>query len=125
MVWRKPSPDLIQFLDEALAGYHCQRKPMFGSPVYWVNGNMFAGVHQNSLFARLSEADRRAVFAASDEATPFEPMPGRPMKEYVVLPEALFVEWVGRAHRYALTLPPKAAAPRQPKRAGGSATGRG
>ena len=40
MVWRKPTPELIQFLDEVLAGYDSQRKPMFGSPVYWVNGNM-------------------------------------------------------------------------------------
>jgi TfoX/Sxy family transcriptional regulator of competence genes len=118
MVWRKPTPELIQFLDEVLARYDCQRKPMFGSPVYWVNGNMFAGVHQNSLFLRLSEADRQAVFAATDEATPFEPMPGRPMREYVVLPETLFPEWVERAHRYALTLPPKAPATGRSKRSG-------
>jgi TfoX/Sxy family transcriptional regulator of competence genes len=122
MVWRKPSPELIRFLDEVLASYQCQRKPMFGSPVYWVNGNMFAGVHQGSLFVRLSEADRQAIFAASDEAAPFEPMPGRPMKEYVTLPESLLPEWVERAHRYALTLPPKVAAPSRPKRGRGSTT---
>jgi len=45
----------------------------------------------------------------------FEPMPGRPMKEYAVVPPSIVAKpkelgaWIERAHRYGVTLPPKAA----------------
>ena len=44
-----------------------------------------------------------------------DPMPGRPMKEYAVVPPSIVVKpkelgaWIERGHRYGLTLPPKAA----------------
>ena len=46
-------------------------------------------------------------------AKPFEPLKGRIMKEYIVVPESLytdaksFEEWLKRAHAYAASLPPK------------------
>jgi TfoX/Sxy family transcriptional regulator of competence genes len=87
-------------------------KKMFGQPAAFVNGNMFMGVFGKDLFVRLSEPDRteaktKAGFVA------FEPMPGRAMKEYWVLPptvvknRALAIRWVARSLTYALTLPPK------------------
>jgi hypothetical protein len=51
--------------------------------------------------------------AANPEATKFEPMAGRVMKEYVVLPESIynnatvFSKWLDRSYEYVLSLPIK------------------
>jgi TfoX/Sxy family transcriptional regulator of competence genes len=118
MPWEKPSPDLMRKLDDAVvaaaqaSGVQVELKPMFGCPAYFTNGNLFAGVHQSSLMLRLPEASRAEAVALG--GGPFEPMPGRPMKEYVVLPtavlddEAATADWVRRGAEYAASLPPKA-----------------
>ena len=86
-------------------------RPMFGQPAAFVGGNMFLGVFGDQVFVRLGEADRAAAGAAG--ATPFEPMAGRPMREYVVLPPKLLNDrkaaegWAARSLKYALGLPPK------------------
>jgi TfoX/Sxy family transcriptional regulator of competence genes len=67
---------------------------MFGGPAYFVNGNMFAGVLGEQLMVRLDADDRAELLDADPGAVPFEPMPGRPMREYVTLPESI---WGGRA----------------------------
>ena len=69
-----------------MAPFNCDKRMMFGSPVYTVNNNMFAGAHQSSLFVRLSEHDRQDLRARHPDARPFEPMEGRVMKEYMLLP---------------------------------------
>lgn len=85
---------------------------VFGQPAAFVAGNMFLGVFGDAVFVRLSEADRAEAARASG-ARPFEPMPGRPMREYVVLPAAVLNNpqaarrWVGRSLEYAEGLPPK------------------
>jgi hypothetical protein len=75
---------------------------------------MFMGLHQDSLILRLGEDDR-AEFLSRYGAGLFEPMPGRPMKEYVVVPPALAYddavdEWVRRSRAYAEQLPAKKSA---------------
>jgi len=73
---------------------------------------MFAGLHQESFIVRLSEADRASA-GERHGARAFEPMPGRPMREYVVLPEAVLADrrklatYMRRALDYAGSLPPK------------------
>ena len=100
-------------LETAMAPFNCDKRMMFGSPVYTVNNNMFAGTHQSSLFVRLSEHDRQDLRARHPDARPFEPMEGRVMKEYMLLPTDVypnaetFHEWLSRSHEYALSLPPK------------------
>jgi len=43
----------------------------------------------------------------------FEPMPGRPMMGYIVLPkpvysdDTIFAKWLDKSVKYASTLPPK------------------
>ncbi len=74
MAWKKASVELGGLLAEAIESFDCQRKMMFGAPVYMVNGNMLAGVHQDSIFVRLSAENRAAVQAACDEAAPFGAM---------------------------------------------------
>lgn len=85
-------------------------RPMFGSVAAFVGGNMFMGLVSNELFVRLSEPERAAL--AREGGRALEVMPGRPMKEYVTLPDwqtrATDVrEWGAQALAYALTLPPK------------------
>jgi TfoX/Sxy family transcriptional regulator of competence genes len=85
MTWRKSPDALIQAFDHCLpivAGV--QRKAMFGYPCAFVKGHLFCGLHQESIIVRLPEARRDALMA--DGASVFEPMPGHPMKEYVVAP---------------------------------------
>ena len=111
--WKKSSPELAKVLDAALIRFPCDKRPMFGSPVFWINRNMFAGIHEDNLFIRLSENDRKDLLKKYPSAKPFEPLKGRIMKEYIVVPESLyadaksFQEWLKRAHEYAASLPPK------------------
>lgn len=104
---------MVEYLDSYLGGYRAERKQMFGCPVYFVNGNMFAGVQADSLFIRLSAEDREAAFRFSDEVAAFEPVKGQTMKDYAVFPESLlvnrevFTQWLDRSYAHVSQLPPK------------------
>jgi TfoX/Sxy family transcriptional regulator of competence genes len=95
---------------------------MFGYPAAFVNGNMFAGVHQTNVVVRLSEQGRAEAIAGG--ARQFEPMPGRPMREYVVIPpsqlddRAQLSQWLDQAFRFAAAMPVKEPQPRKAKRTG-------
>lgn len=111
--WKKTPPELVEFLHASVKGIPCRLKPMFGYPVYFINDNMFIGTHQDNLFLRLSEKDRKSLEQENDEVHLFEPLPGRVMKDYVVLPESLvgnkaaFAEWLRKSAEYVSSLPPK------------------
>jgi TfoX/Sxy family transcriptional regulator of competence genes len=87
-------------------------KKMFGQPAAFANGNMFMGVFGEDLFVRLSEPDRNEARTQAGFVA-FEPMPGRAMSEYWVIPRSVVKnpdearQWVARSLRYALTLAPK------------------
>ncbi|HEX3081729.1 MAG TPA: TfoX/Sxy family protein [Candidatus Saccharimonadia bacterium] len=89
-------------------------RPMFGHLAAFGadNGQMTAGVYGTEVNLRLSEADRAELMATYD-AKLFEPLPGRPMREYVVVPEEvqadekLLEHWLQRAIDYTSGLPPK------------------
>ena len=121
MAWKKVSQELSDFLAAALKLFVCQKKMMFGCPFYFVNNNMFTGLHQDSLFVRLAEAERQQLRAEFDEAAPFEPMPGMIMKEYLILPESLyhnpelFHNWLNGSYRYGASLPVKVSKARRNK----------
>ena len=120
--WRKPRADLVELLDEVMpqAEPPVEFKPMFGGPCYWTGGNMFAAVHQESILVRLGESDR-AELLAQPGAHLFEPMEGRPMREYVVFPAAMLSDraalsaWLAKGLAYAASLPPKEKKPRKRK----------
>jgi TfoX/Sxy family transcriptional regulator of competence genes len=123
MQWRKSPPELIaRFAASLPDDAACERRTMFGYPAAFVNGNMFTGLHQESMIVRL-DAETRTAFQRLG-GQPFEPMPGRVMREYLAVPDALLGEtrslrrWVGKAFAYAASLPPKTKAVRRPVKRG-------
>jgi TfoX/Sxy family transcriptional regulator of competence genes len=89
-------------------------RKMFGYPAAFVHGNMMAGVFGDGLFARLPP-DLRAELERDHGARPFEPMVGKPMKDYLGLPDAVVADEarlrdvLAAAYRATAALPPKAA----------------
>ena len=93
-----------------------QVRKMFGYPAAFLNGNMFAGLYDNYMIVRLSPKDIKAFFELHNSHA-FEPMPGRAMKEYAVIPTAVLnseselAEWLGKSFDYVNSMPAK-----QPKK---------
>ena len=85
-------------------------RPMFGTVAAFANGQMFMGLFNDELFVRLPEDERQAALAAGCRL--LEPMSGRPIREYVSVPDwrsapQRVPELAQRSLAYALTLPPK------------------
>ena len=118
--WRKPAPELVARFHEAVTGIEgLEVRKMFGFPAAFIGGNMTAGLHRDAFMVRLADEDRAARLAVG-WAT-FEPIPGRPMREYVTLPAEVTADvdatrhWVERAAAYVRTLPRKAPKPSRRK----------
>lgn len=85
MVFPKPTPGALARLEAWLPrDPRVTVRPMFGNKGAFANRQMFAGIFGDAVIVRLPEAERVALIAAGGQ--PFEPMPGRPMREYIVLP---------------------------------------
>ncbi len=111
--WRKSPPELVAKLDALLKhAPDAERRMMFGFPCAFLQGNMFTGLHQEQLFLRLSEVDK-AEFLEIPGSTPFAPVKGRVMSEYVTVPESMLADegqlkiWLARSLAYARSLPVK------------------
>jgi TfoX N-terminal domain len=112
---RPPAPELVELFGKLLPGSGGEGRAMFGCPCGFLGGNMFMGLFEDKLFVRLAQDDR-ARLLAEEGAAPFDPMGGRPMREYVVVPRGwlegdmddVLRAWVAKAAAYARTLPPKA-----------------
>jgi TfoX/Sxy family transcriptional regulator of competence genes len=89
-------------------------RPMFGNLSAFVNGNMFFGVFGNDLFLRLSVQDQVELLK-NKGASMLEPMKGRPMKDYVVIPKTwrerpeTVRSWVLKSIEWSGQLPAKKA----------------
>jgi TfoX/Sxy family transcriptional regulator of competence genes len=111
MAFRKSPQKLIETFEAAMPGAPAERRQMFGYPVGFVNGNMFMGLFGDVMHLRLPEELRIELIRIG--GAPFEPMPGRPMREYVVVPESVLksssklASWVDKALRHTMALPPK------------------
>jgi TfoX/Sxy family transcriptional regulator of competence genes len=111
----KSSPALLQAFAQVMATQPmAQTKTVFGSPAAFANGQMFAGIQNESFFLRLPDAERES-FMQTVSAQRWEPIAGRPMREYVVVPAPLIESpdqlnaWLGKSIAYVQSLPPKAA----------------
>ena len=88
-------------------------RPMFGNLSAFVNGNMFCGLFGDDLFVRVSEEDQSKLRKQGGKA--FEPMPGRAMTGYVVVPAGWQKKpdaarsWIVTALSWSKALPAKGA----------------
>ena len=111
----RPAPNELKLVfEKAIQAFpDTEPRKVFGYPAAVINGHMFAGLHQEDMILRLAEADRAKLLKRSGART-FEPMPGRPMREYVVAPPSMLdsatqlKNWLGKALEYTRSLPPKA-----------------
>jgi TfoX/Sxy family transcriptional regulator of competence genes len=128
MAWRKSSPQLIALFDSVVArDARVERRQMFGYPAAFAGGKLFASLHQESFILKLAPQDCERLKAELG-ARPFEPMPGRQMREFVVLPQGVLSDrstldrWLSRSLAYVAGLPGKkprqGAAARRKRRAG-------
>jgi TfoX/Sxy family transcriptional regulator of competence genes len=108
----KPPATLVDTFTRAIVELpDVERRHMFGYPAAFTNSQMFASLFQDQMIVRLSDAERRALGEKGGQ--PFEPMPGRPMHEYVTVPQTIresasaLRTWLAKAHAYATSLPPK------------------
>lgn len=91
MKWHKSPDALVQAFDHSLPIIEgVQRRAMFGYPCAFFNGHLFCGLHQDSIIVLLPEARRDALVA--EGASVFEPMPGRTMSAYVVVPSEIVAD---------------------------------
>jgi len=85
---------------------------VFGYPVAFVHGNMFAGLFGDGMFVRLAPSVRMALESLHGPL-PFEPMAGRQSKTYTRVPdavladEAAIADLLAGALTFAVALPPK------------------
>ena len=124
MAWKKSPAELVAAFERLVPAGGVERRQMFGYPAAFVAGNMFAGLHEDRFVLRLDEAG--CAEAKRLGATDFEPMPGRAMKGWVVLPSRFLADdaqgsrWIDRAHRHVATMPAKKKkAPKRATRRGG------
>lgn len=95
-----------------------ERRVMFGYPCAFTEGKMFTGVFAASVIVRLPEA-RRGEVTKPPSAVPFEPWPGRAMKEYIQLSGAMIASkaklkaLIREALEYTRSLPAKKRPPRR------------
>ena len=89
--WTKPPQGLVDLFHDSLPrdGRVTLRK-MFGFPCVSVNGNMAAGVFQEGVFARLGPETSMAL--AQEGVGPFEPIPGRASKTYLMLTDEILAD---------------------------------
>jgi TfoX/Sxy family transcriptional regulator of competence genes len=116
---KKKMPAFTKPTEKTVQAFHgatrhlpgAEARTMFGYPSVFLNGNMLASIFQDRIMVRLSESDRAE--AAQAGAKPFEPSPGRAMREYVELPASVVSSpaalraWIDRGRSFVASLPKK------------------
>ncbi len=106
------SPEaLVRTFENAMKDFPmAQQRKMFGFPAGFINGNMFAGLFNDKMILRLSSSDA----AKLPDTKQFEPMPGRAMTGWFVVPPRVVKSatklsvWMETAFGYTRKLPAKA-----------------
>jgi hypothetical protein len=108
----KSPPQLVERFATVMDRYpDTVRKKMFGYPAAFVGGNMATGLFADQWVVRLPDAEIEPAKAAG--AGSFEPVPGKPMKAFVVIPSADVDDdtaigvWVERGLAHAASMPSK------------------
>jgi hypothetical protein len=110
--FEKSPPELVARFAEVLDRHpETERKQMFGFPAAFVGGNLATSLFHDRWVVRLP--DDEAAAAKAGGAGSFEPVPGRPMKAYVLVPvedvadDAAIDAWVQRGLAHAGSMPKK------------------
>lgn len=121
------SPEAIAVFESLVPAHPAvTRRKMFGHPAAFVQGNMFFGVFGEAIVIKLGASDRAAALGSLG-VTDFQPMPGRPMRDWVSIGPAMFGKravlegWVGKALAAGLERPPKGPRPAAGPKPGPSA----
>jgi hypothetical protein len=122
----KSPPELVARFDAIAADFpEATRRLTFGYPCLYVGGNMVSGLFGSRWHVKLGPEERQALEALPGAAQ-FEPMPGRPMTGFTLMPQSVVDDddeihaWVGRAVRFGTTLPPKVPKPKAAAKAKGA-----
>lgn len=123
--WAIKDDALIERVDGLLAAAPVRRKNMFGSSAWFLESNnmMFAGAWGEAIMVRVG-TDRTSSLIDAGKAESFDPMGGKPMREYVLLnaeriaEDDVLLNWLNEASEFAGTLPPKQKKPRKKKKTG-------
>jgi TfoX/Sxy family transcriptional regulator of competence genes len=111
----KPTAEALALFDAAFPeDARTERKKMFGMPAAFVNGNMFYGVFHNGVCMRVGEGRRDEIASNHEGVEAFEPMPGRPWKEYIHVDAGAFGSdadelggWIHEALELTAAMPAK------------------
>jgi TfoX/Sxy family transcriptional regulator of competence genes len=120
--WPKASKELGERLAARLERYKCERRKMFGADVWFVNGNMFAGVFGDGIILRLSDDDGLSIKKEIPGAGVFSPNDTMVMHEYTFIPSSALDnlnnidDWIERSYGLAASLPVKASKKKGAKR---------
>jgi hypothetical protein len=111
--FRKATDEARSLFAELTAGMDGERRPMFGCPCLFLRGNMVCGTYADRIFFRVPRELQAAVMKSTPAARLFEPMAGRPMKDYLELDAAeklrsVITDLLASSWVQAQELPPKA-----------------
>ena len=121
--WPEMDKGLEDRIDGLLGAMPVRRKKMFGTSAWIMQANdqMFAGVWGDGVMLRVGQQEA-AKLLERGEVEQFDPMGGRPMKEYVyvaadrIVEDADLVSWLERGAEFTATLPMKAKKPSKKSR---------
>ena len=120
--WPKKDEALIERVDGLFSIAPVRRKNMFGTAAWFLESNdmMFIGAWGEGIMVRVGEG-RTLDLIESGDAEPFDPMGGRPMREYVfigghrIAEDDELLNWLNGASEFAETLPPKKKRSKKPR----------
>lgn len=125
--WKKAPPELTARFTSLLPPHpDVTVRQMFGYAAAFVRGNFWTGLFEDSVVVRLPDG-LHARFPAVAGAPAFDPMGGRPMRGWFVIPPAISGDdaALGRFMRETLdavlALPPKASKTKAAKKPGAPA----
>jgi TfoX N-terminal domain len=109
----KSPPELVERFASVLDRHpDLERRKMFGYPAGFIGGNLATSLFNDRWVVRLGDADREELLRL-EGAGQFEPMPGRAMKGFALVPPSIVEDdtaidgWVDRAIAHARSLPAK------------------
>jgi TfoX/Sxy family transcriptional regulator of competence genes len=111
--WKPAPAELVKAFEASLRAVPAARqRKMFGYPAAFVNGRLFAGLFEDRMILKLPAESRSALLKLPGAAR-FEPLPGRTMVEFIVVPPSLVKSharlkpWLESAYAYVSAMPPK------------------